>query len=69
MDQYENMKRNKEMQQVYKKKLVDDLIKKEQKYFRAKKAKDISVSLQLIPVAPNHSQIFLKWVTQTLGFL
>ena len=37
MDQYENMKRNQEIHRQYKKKLIDNLLKKEQKYFRVKK--------------------------------
>ena len=40
MDQYENMKRNRELQRAYKDQLIRDLIKKEHRYFRTKKMND-----------------------------
>lgn len=39
MEQYEKMKRNEEVRKLYKQKLIDELLVKEQKYFRTKKLK------------------------------
>ena len=47
MDQYENMKRNQQVQRAYKMKLVDDLLKKEQKYFRTKQLKQAGTKAHL----------------------
>ena len=50
MDQYENMKRNQEIHRQYKKKLIDELLKKEQKYFRVKRARDHASQQHMHPI-------------------
>ena len=48
-DRDQNMIRNKEVQKAYKQKLIEDLINKEQRYFRAKKLKENNQNSALPP--------------------